>query len=145
MTLVDVIIYHPIMDEGAPMASKRLDGIAALLSSLCLVHCMALPLALVTVPMFAQFADSLHGPDWLHWVLIGIALPASAFALWRGVRMHHDHSAMCIAAVGFALMAAGALSHGHGALEPVLTVAGGLVVAGAHWLNWSRQRALAPH
>ena len=131
------------MNEGIS-PSGRLDGIAALLSSLCLLHCLALPLLLVTVPILSQFADSLHGPGWLHWVLIGFALPASALALWRGLRRHHDHSPLCIAAVGFALMAAGALSHGHGALEPLLTVAGGLVVAAAHLRNWNRQRVLAP-
>lgn len=131
------------MEHGERRLNIRWDGVAALLSSLCLLHCLALPLVLVTMPVIAQFADVLHGPDWLHWVLIGVALPASAVALWRGLDVHHDHSPLCVALVGFALMAAGAFSHGHGALEAVLTVTGGLVVAFAHWRNWRRQRALA--
>ena len=120
-----------------------LDGAAAILSSLCLVHCLLLPLALALLPMLAAgVADELvHGPMWVHWLLIGLAAPVSIHALRRGSQAHHRHSPWLLAFLGFALMAAGALAHGLGPIEPALTVSGGLVVAFAHWRNWKARKA----
>ena len=46
-----------------------------------------------------------------------------------------------LAAFGFILMAAGALAHGLGPIEPTLTVMGGMIVAFAHWRNWKARKA----
>lgn len=119
-------------------SDARLDGTAAVLSSLCLVHCLLLPLALALSPILAVgVADELaHGPVWVHWLLIGVAAPVSIAALRRGARVHHRNHPWILAALGFALMAGGALAHDHGPIEQVLTVVGGLFVAFAHWRNW---------
>jgi hypothetical protein len=129
-------------DDPLPEGAS-LDGAAAVMSSLCLVHCLLLPLALALSPMLAAgVADELmHGPVWVHWLLIALAAPVSVYALWRGSAVHHSRFPWMLAAVGFMLMAAGALAHGHGPLEPVLTVAGGAVVALAHWRNWKARQA----
>lgn len=119
----------------------RLDAAAATLSSLCLLHCLALPLALVLLPTAGgALRGSLHGPGWLHWALIALAAPFSVWALWRGVAVHGRNRFWRWALAGFALMAAGALLHAHAPAEQMLTVAGGLVVAGAHWGNWRARR-----
>ena len=120
-----------------------LDGAAAVMSSLCLVHCLLLPLALALSPMLAVgVADELaHGPVGVHWLLIGLAAPVSIHALRRGSEAHHRRYPWLLALLGFALMAAGALAHGLGPIEPVLTVLGGLVVAFAHWRNWKARKA----
>lgn len=126
------------------MASKPLlpaDGVAAGLSSLCLIHCLALPILAASLPAFAFGPGHDHGPPWLHWALLLVSAPVSAYALWRGTRLHRERSYWRIAAGGFLLMAAGALAHGHGPLEQMLTVAGGLVVALAHWRNWRSRTA----
>ena len=60
---------------------------------------------------------------------------------WRGVGVHHSHLPWALAALGFAMMAAGAYAHGLGPVESVLTVVGGLVVALAHWRNWKARQA----
>lgn len=128
----------------APVTSaRRFDGMAALLSSLCLWHCLALPLLLGLVPVMVPLASILHGPGWLHWLLIALALPVSGWALWRGLAIHHDYWPLAMAAAGFALMAAGALAHHAGVAEQILSVAGGLVVALAHGRNWALQRLAA--
>ncbi|WP_448585701.1 MerC domain-containing protein [Thermaurantiacus sp.] len=121
------------------MASTRLppaDGIAAGLSSLCVVHCLALPLVAASLPTLAFGPGHDQGPAWVHWALLLVSLPVSAYALWRGALIHRERRYWRIAAVGFALMAAGALAHGLGTAERVLTIAGGLTVALAHWRNW---------
>lgn len=114
-----------------------LDGAAAALSSLCLLHCLLLPLGLGLAPMISGLSgDALHGPVWLHWALLALAAPVSVYALWRGMEHHGDGRPWKLALLGFVLMAAGALSHDKGPQEQVLTVLGGLAVALAHWRNW---------
>lgn len=118
-----------------------LDGAAAALSSLCLLHCLLLPLGLALAPALNGLMDGLfHGPIWLHWALLGAAAPVSVYALRRGFFAHGDSLPWKIALGGFVLMALGALAHGHLLLEPALTVVGGLVVAFAHWRNWNARR-----
>lgn len=130
-------------NDGSPNEGPALDGAAALMSSLCLVHCLLLPLALALSPMLAVgLADELlHGPVWVHWLLIGLAAPVSVYALWRGAAQHGSRTPWLLAALGFVLMAAGALAHGFGPIEPILTVAGGIIVAFAHWRNWKARKA----
>ena len=107
------------------------DGLAALLSSICLVHCMALPLAAAALPSLA-LAPGAHSL-WLHVLLLAVALPVSAAALLSGWRAHGRAVPAALAALGFAVMAAAVALHGAG--EAALTVAGGLVVAAAHLRN----------
>ncbi len=119
-----------------------LDGAAAALSSLCLLHCLLLPIGLGLAPVVSGLSGGeLHGAAWVHWVLLAVAAPVSIYALWRGMAFHGDHLPWKVAALGFALMAAGALAHGAGPAEQILTVLGGLVVAFAHWRNWRARRA----
>lgn len=116
------------------------DTAAAALSSLCLLHCLALPLVLLLFPVAMVGGDVLHGPAALHWLLIALALPVSTVALWRG---HGNHGGLLpaeLAGGGFLLMATGATLHG-GFAEPLLTVAGGLLVAFAHWRNRTLRKA----
>lgn len=124
---------HP--HDGAPI-----DGVAAALSSLCLFHCLLMPLGLGFAPVVAALGPG-HGPEWLHWALLALAAPVSVLALWRGIAIHGDGRPWRVAALGFLLMAAGALAHATGPAEQILTVGGGLVVAAAHWKNWRARRA----
>jgi len=122
--------------------AAQLDGAAAALSSLCLVHCLLLPVGLGLAPVVSGLSGAnVHGPEWVHWALLALAAPVSVYALWRGMAFHGDHWPWKFAALGFALMAAGAMAHDAGPIEQVLTVMGGLIVAFAHWRNWRSRRA----
>lgn len=124
------------MDEDLAK-DGALDGVAATLSSLCLLHCLLLPVGLGLAPVVSGLSDDvLHGPGWVHWALLALAAPVSVYALWRGVEVHGDGRPWKLALLGFLLMGAGALAHDTGPMEQVLTVVGGLVVALAHWRNW---------
>lgn len=119
-----------------------IDGAAAALSSLCLLHCLLLPLGLGLVPVIGGLSgEALHGPAWVHWALLALAAPVSIHALRRGVESHGDHRPWKLALAGFLLMALGAALHGREPLEQLLTVLGGLVVALAHWRNWKARAA----
>jgi hypothetical protein len=117
------------------------DGVAAGLSTLCLLHCLLLPFAVATFPALLVGVGVEHGPWWVHWAMLVVAAPISIWALARGMRVHRDPAYWRIALIGFGLMAAGAVAHGHGPLEQALTVLGGIVVAFAHWHNWRARRA----
>lgn len=120
------------------------DSLAALLSSLCLVHCLALPVGAVMLPsLLGAHLLPGHWLAWhgLHWVLLAVAMPFSVHALLSGRATHRLPGPFGLAAAGFAAMVAGAMVHDHGVVEQVLTVAGGLAVASAHGWNWSARRA----
>jgi len=113
------------------------DRLAAGLSSLCLLHCVALPIVLGLLPAIASGPlEALHGPDWAHWALIVLAVPFSLAALRKGMMRHANPVPAIAALAGFGLVAMGALLHGAGAMEQLATVSGGLVIAAAHWRNW---------
>ena len=60
-------------------SAALLDAGAVALSSLCLLHCLALPLLAAALPLFGVWAEA----EWVHLVFVAIALPMTGFALWR--------------------------------------------------------------
>ena len=65
---------HPTRAQTA-----RLDLCAAGLSTLCLLHCLALPLLVAVMPLVAQAADN----ELVHRVLVILALPVSLRVIWK--------------------------------------------------------------
>ncbi len=112
--------------------SGWLDGIAVSASALCLVHCLALPLIVAALPAFGLLQGR---DDTTHWLLLGFAVPTSAWALSRG-RKAAGLVPVAVGAAGLASMAAAVAFFGGNAAERWLTVAGVLLVATAHILNW---------
>lgn len=108
------------------------------LSGLCLVHCLALPLVFAALPFVAGLADS-------HWHLpmLALALPVSVAAIVIGYRRHGNRSVVVGAALGLGLLVSGA-TLGHAWLgetaDRILTVSGALLLAAVHWQNSLRLR-----
>lgn len=121
-----------------PADSPDLDRVAVVLSGLCLVHCLALPVLLAAMPFLSGFAET-------HWHLpmLAIALPVSLVAIVIGYRRHGNRAIVAGAAAGLVLLVAGA-TLGHAVLgetvDRVLTVAGSVVLAAVHWQNSLRLR-----
>jgi hypothetical protein len=111
-----------------------LDASALGLSALCLIHCLALPLVVALAPMLAAWT----GAPWVHGLLISLAAPLSAFALWR---KSQRPVVILLALAGLSLMALGAVGWPRLALETPLTVCGSLLLATAHLFNWKRRHA----
>lgn len=129
--------------KSGQLEGSAIDGAAAAISSLCLLHCLLLPVAIAVLPAVGGGIAEGFSFDrvWLHWALIAVAAPVSCYALVQGVRLHHRLLPVALALAGFAVMALGAAAHGAGLIEPVLTVSGGLLVAFAHWRNWVARSA----
>jgi len=127
------------MSGPAPARTmSRLDRWGMILSSVCLVHCLALPVAAALLPILALPAES-H--EWVHPLLIGLALPVTGTAMIRGWRAHRRRGPLLLGMVGLGMIGAAIFQHGTLA-ESALTLCGGLIVASAHVMNW---RSHAPH
>jgi len=108
-----------------------LDWMAVAMSGLCLVHCLALPLLLVSLPALGVLANG----DKTHWVLLALALPVSLWALGRG---RAGPLPLLIGATGLGLMTLAVAMFEGRAADRWLTVAGVLLVAVAHVVRWRR-------
>ena len=104
-----------------------------IISSLCLVHCLALPLLIAALP---AFGNALPGDFAVHLILILVALPVTGFALWRGARAHGRRRPLMLGLTGLLLVATALPLTGFALVEAALTVGGGLLVVAAHVLNW---------
>ena len=112
------------------------------LSGLCLVHCLAFPLAVLMAPTLANWLGATE--TMTHWILFGIALPISAVALTRGYQRLHSGLTLVLGYTGLAVMLF-AVSHIFGSeLEVLLTVIGVSAVMYAHWRNMAGHQGATP-
>ncbi len=119
-----------------PSLTSLLDASAISLSSLCLAHCLLLPVAVALVPVLGVASKA----EWVHLAFVAMAAPLAALALWRS----HRHRPLppplwALAAVGLAGLLAGATGWPVHAWETPVTVAGSLLLASAHVWNWRRR------
>jgi hypothetical protein len=113
-----------------------LDRIAVVLSSICMLHCLALPFLLTIVPITqGAFMDE----QLFHLVMLVLILPVSLIALTIGCRQHKDRLTIVLGSIGIVILAFTAF-FGHDwfglAGERVVTSFGGLILAGAHIQNY---------
>lgn len=112
---------------------KRIDRAAIWLSGLCLVHCLAVPLAFLLAPSLSAWLDATETQT--HWVLFGLAVPISGVALYRGYRREPNLLTVTLGLVGLLLMLLG-VTHLFGErLEIALTTVGVILVMFAHLRN----------
>lgn len=121
------------------MMGKWFDGFAVGASALCLVHCLGLPLLIAALPAIANRIDP---GESFHLIVLLFAIPTSAFALVEGWRRHRGLAPLFVGGVGLVLMAAGLAFERWEAVEVGVTVAGSLLLAGAHVANWRRRMAV---
>ncbi len=120
-------------DPNSAKTTFWLDSAAVLLSALCLVHCLLLPLIIAGLPLFAQFSEG-H----LHAQMLVVVVPLSVVALGIGFRGHRNRSIIASGATGLMLLIIGAtLAHGYLGIfaDRLFTIAGAFVLATAHYHN----------
>jgi hypothetical protein len=113
---------------------RLLDGSATGLSSLCLIHCLALPVMTALLPALGAWAQA----EWVHVVFVAFAAPIAGLALVRPVCGRAPPAGMlALGGLGVLGLAVGAF--GPQVMETPVTVAGSGCLATAHIWNWRRQ------
>jgi hypothetical protein len=125
--------------------SKYFDQLAIGLSALCIVHCLAVPVAVAMLPLAALgFGADAH----FHAVMLWLVVPTSIAGFTIGFRIHRAWQIVATGAVGVAVITLAAL-WGHAAwpvaTEVAVSVAGSLALALAHWRNFREVRRLHRH
>lgn len=108
-----------------------MDALAISASTLCLIHCLVLPVLIAFLPAIAEWADL---GEVFHIVMLALAVPLSSLTLFGGWRRHGVVFLMIAGAVGLLLLMLGLAFEGQG-MGTALTVAGGLVLTVAHVAN----------
>jgi MerC mercury resistance protein len=111
-------------------SGRRLDRLAMGLSGLCLVHCVT---TAVLLGLLAS-AGGLLGKPIIHEVGLTLAMLIGAVALGRGIREHGFFLPAAVGLTGLSFMAYALTLHETG-LEPVITMAGVMILALGHRLN----------
>ncbi|MBN1240476.1 MAG: MerC domain-containing protein [Gammaproteobacteria bacterium] len=125
--------------------SRHFDRIAIALSTICIVHCLAVPIVVAVLPVAAiTFADDTH----FHALMLWLVVPTSAVGFTLGYRVHRRWSIVAFGAVSAAALAAAAiLGHAYWreSLELAVNLAASLALAAAHWMNFREVRRLHRH
>jgi len=111
---------------------SRLDRIGMTASTLCAIHCAAVPLLITVLPLVGL--GFLANP-WVEWGMIILALIIGISSISLSyVRTHHRLLPMLLLISGFMVVMLGhALSNGW--QEAVIVPVGGFIIAFAHFVN----------
>ena len=119
------------------------DKVAVSLSLLCALHCLALPVAIVTIP---SLATSALADESFHAWLVLLVLPISVFALVLGCKKHRNGSVLAMGMLGLLVLVTVPVV-GHEVLgeawERGLTLLGASIIALSHVLNYRLCRSPA--
>jgi hypothetical protein len=127
------------------LLSKYFDRVAITLSTICIVHCLAMPFVIALLPV-AAFA--VGGDGHFHSLMLWFVVPTSVLGFGLGFRVHRRVDIVAMGVVAIAALAAAAL-WGHSEWDPsvevVVNVASSALLAAAHWRNFREVRRLHRH
>ena len=116
-------------------ASARFDMYAVGLSTLCLIHCIALPVLVTVLPAVALAAEN----ELVHKALVVIAVPVSLRVVWKALPGDGNGLFVGAALVGLGLLLLAAFVEAASTYEQPITVAGGALLGSAHLWHWMRR------
>jgi hypothetical protein len=127
------------------LLSKYFDRVAIALSTICIVHCLAMPFVIALLPVAAF---TVGGDGHFHSLMLWFVVPTSVLGFALGFRVHRRTDIVLLGAVAIGTLAAAAL-FGHRAWDPsvevLVNVAASVVLAAAHWRNFREVRRLHHH
>ncbi|MFT7218908.1 MAG: hypothetical protein ACI8Z1_000521 [Candidatus Azotimanducaceae bacterium] len=129
------------MNIPAPQDKRSLlDTAAVVMSGICMLHCLALP---VVMTLFPILNIAVLDESTFHLLMIVFILPASVVALTIGCRQHKDRLTLIFGVVGLSILTFTAV-FGHDWFgmkgERIVTSLGGVILAIAHIQNYRRCR-----
>lgn len=142
--LLQFYIIHLIFASSLHIAMKKIkhlfnnhgDLLGFAGSTLCALHCSALPILLAM--------GMLSGFEWMesHWVEYAFFISAigiAGYTILKSYLVHRKPLALMVACTGFILFLIGIVQHNHA--EIGLTTLGGVLIAVAHVINWRIQQS----
>jgi len=111
--------------------SFNADFAGFIASTLCAIHCAALPFVL-TVGALSNLAWMEHGV--VEVIFITLSVIIASWSLLRSYRTHQSLRAIGIVAAGFGFVIGSRFVEGD--WEHWLTMIGGIIIATAHVVNW---------
>jgi hypothetical protein len=132
--------------RSTPMTlSRYFDRIAIALSTICIVHCIAMPFIVALLPLAAiSFGGDAH----FHQLMLWLVVPTSIVGFALGFRVHRRASIILAGAAAVALLTTAAL-WGHAAwnapTEVAVSLIASILLATAHWRNFREVRRLHEH
>lgn len=122
------------------MRYSPIDASALMLSGLCLVHCLALPLLSAALPLAGVLSEA----EWLHRAFVILALPVTLLAIRQTPWRRGGTKFLMLALAGLTLLGLGAFVerlHDH---EVLLTTSGAVLLAAAHVWRWRKRMTCQP-
>ena len=116
-------------------SAARLDLCAVGLSTLCVLHCVALPVLVALMPAIAQAAES----ELVHRVLVIFAVPVSLRVIWTTRPVSGNRLFLSAASLGLGLLLLAAFFEAVSRYEEPVTIAGGVLLGSAHLWHWLRR------
>jgi hypothetical protein len=127
------------------LLSKYFDRVAIALSTICIVHCLAMPLLIAVLPV-AAFA--VGGDGHFHSLMLWFVVPTSVLGFALGFRVHRRADIVLLGAGAVLTLAAAAL-WGHSVWDPsvevLVNIGASVLLAAAHWRNFREVRRLHHH
>ncbi len=118
------------------ISNNTLDKSAIALSTLCLIHCLALPVITILLP--SMIATTVN-QELFHTIMVICVLPVSIYALTMGCKKHTKMHVGLYGALGLSALLA-AVIFGESYLgengEKVVTTIGATLIAFAHVKNY---------
>lgn len=125
--------------------SRYFDRVAIVLSGICIIHCLAVPVFVAVLPMAAiTLGDDTH----FHGLMLWLVVPTSFVGFFIGYRIHQRGGLVGLGLAGIVLLGAAALwGHSQWAegLEVIVSVIGSVLLGAAHWMNFRGVRHAHPH
>ena len=127
------------------LLSKYFDRVAIALSTICIVHCLAMPFVIAILPVAAF---TVGGDGHFHSLMLWFVVPTSVLGFGLGFRVHRRTDIVLLGAAAIATLATAAL-WGHSAWDPsvevLVNVGASVVLAVAHWRNFREVRRVHAH
>ena len=117
-------------------ASSRWDLCAVALSSVCLAHCLVLPLLATALPLVSHFSES----HTVHVVLVLMAAPVTLWIVWGVLKRGGGRVFSFFALIGLTFLLVAVLIPFLEQFEVQLTLVGVLLLGGAHLWRWNHHR-----
>jgi hypothetical protein len=120
------------IERALQMQGKWLDQFAISASLLCLIHCLALPVMILALPVIGA---ALGNSEWFHPVILMVATPTSLYALVSGFREHGQPKSLVFGLIGLLFLFFGIWIEHLALAGTALTVVGSLFLAVGHFQN----------